>query len=111
MPQVRVSTEAVAAAASQTSQNAAAFESRVEAVRALVAGTIGAGWSGQAADAFDTDFQEWLRGAGDVHAGLVSMGQLLAESSVVYQSTEQDVASAGDNSDVTTSTTSYGVSR
>jgi WXG100 family type VII secretion target len=110
MSQVRVSTEAVAAAAGQTSAKAAEFEARVEAVRALVASTVGSSWSGAAADAFHADFEEWLTGASDVHSALVAMGQLLSESSVVYQSTEQDVSGVSQDSEVTTSKNNYGVS-
>lgn len=108
MSQVRVSTEAVAAAATQTGQKAAEFETRVEAVRSLVSDTIGASWSGPAADAFHAEFQEWLVGAAEVHEALVAMGQRLSDSSLVYQSTEQGVSGASQDSEVTTSTTSYG---
>lgn len=57
-----------------------------------VDGLLDGGWSGTAATAFADAWQDWWASAGEVHAGLVAMGDLVA--AVHRDLAEQDAATA-----------------
>ncbi|KQQ26840.1 WXG100 family type VII secretion target [Frondihabitans sp. Leaf304] len=102
MAEFRVSSEAVEAASADVAEHLVEFEGRVAACQSLVSGLIGADWAGGAADAFASDWTEWLQGAATVQDALAGISRLLAESASTYADTETHVASASASSEVTT---------
>ena len=65
------------------------LDARVQELLARVDALLAGGWSGQAADAFRRDVDQWAHGAHEVIGGLDTTAGLLSEQSGSYTGTEQ----------------------
>ena len=106
MADIVVSSEAVEQASARLSERVVDFEGRVNALNSFAVSVIGSEWSGSAADAFSTDFVQWVQGAHEVHQALARIASLLASSAETYATTEQGVTAASQGSSVTTTSES-----
>jgi WXG100 family type VII secretion target len=100
MSRLQVSSSAVEAAATAVAARVADFEARVGTLESLVSSTIGSDWIGSGAESFRDDFATWLAGAREVHEALSRITSLLTSASQTYESTENTVARASDDSSV-----------
>lgn len=77
MNQINLTHAAFAKAKSDVAEGAGQLQRDRDSIDGRVSGFLGSGWTGIAADSFVEAWGDWKDAAGDVHRGLVSMGELL----------------------------------
>lgn len=88
MSDLRVTSSALVAAASELSSVVDGLRSGLGSLDGEVAGLLGSSWSGEAASAYDGVWREWHDGAQQVVEGLSTMSALLGDAAQRYEATD-----------------------
>ncbi|WP_082695860.1 WXG100 family type VII secretion target [Mycobacterium sp. IS-1742] len=91
---VEVVVSELTSAASRLADAGQRLQDRLSAVDLEVGQLLGAGWEGGAASAFQTEWDTWHNGAGQVVRGLQTMSQMLTIAGREYAKTDEDAAGA-----------------
>ncbi|MGL6234237.1 MAG: WXG100 family type VII secretion target [Segniliparus sp.] len=84
------STEQITASGQFASGKAGEMESGISTFSAEVDAFLSGGWHGQASEAFQPPFKDWVDNAKKVQQALSAMAELLAQSAQEYAGQEDD---------------------
>jgi WXG100 family type VII secretion target len=85
---LRVTAEAVTAAATSVEGASQSLQMEFDRISAAFDEVVGASWTGQAADGLRKDWTRWREGFGDVVAGLRRESDALHTAATSYASTD-----------------------
>ncbi|EFV14977.1 WXG100 family type VII secretion target [Segniliparus rugosus] len=89
MGELKASSEQITASSQFASGKAGEMESGISSFSAEVDAFLSGGWQGQASEAFQPPFQDWVANAKKVQQALSDMADLLAQSAKEYASREE----------------------
>ncbi|MGO2660666.1 WXG100 family type VII secretion target [Mycetocola reblochoni] len=92
MAEIKVTSESLAAVATQLGSGSQSIESQLQNLKGLVDGLVGADWGGAASESFNELYSQWDQSAIQLKESLTGISELLNRASQAYDESEQSIA-------------------
>ncbi len=92
MPDIKVTSEQLAATASELAATKQGLEAQLAALESKVGSLVDAEWQGAASDSYKQLRAQWLEAAQMLSSALGKLSTMLSENAKAYQETEDQLA-------------------